>query len=121
MNIHAAGGKVNLNEMLWYIDQQISFWYKDPKEIQVEFNLCSDLENRGDVEVYGCDDSSIILYKWDIEYAFTLVNWIYESFDISDSELDSVLKEKLGDCNVFVSLSHEKEYAVATVILEKNS
>ena len=33
----------------------------------------------------------------------------------------SVLKEKLGDCNVFVSLSHEKEYAVATVILEKNS
>ena len=96
LNIHAKDGKVNFNEMLWYIDQQISFWYKDPKEIQVEFNLCSELENRGDVEVYGCDDSSIILYKWDIEYAFTLVNWIYESFAISDSELDSVLKEKLS-------------------------
>ncbi|SEQ70757.1 holo-[acyl-carrier-protein] synthase [Treponema bryantii] len=31
----------------------------------------------------------------------------------------SLLKERLGDCNAFVSLSHEKEYAVAFVILEK--
>lgn len=32
----------------------------------------------------------------------------------------SVMKEIYGDCNVFVSLSHEKEYAIAFVILEKN-
>lgn len=31
----------------------------------------------------------------------------------------SLLKERIGDCNAFVSLSHEKEYAVAFVILEK--
>lgn len=31
----------------------------------------------------------------------------------------SLLKKRLGDCNAFVSLSHEKEYAVAFVILEK--
>lgn len=31
----------------------------------------------------------------------------------------SLLKERLGECNAFVSLSHEKEYAVAFVILEK--
>ena len=31
----------------------------------------------------------------------------------------SLMKERLGDCNAFVSLSHEKEYAVAFVILEK--
>lgn len=31
----------------------------------------------------------------------------------------SLMKEKLGECNTFVSLSHEKEYAVAFVILEK--
>ena len=31
----------------------------------------------------------------------------------------SLMKEKLGDCTAFVSLSHEREYAVAFVILEK--
>ncbi len=30
----------------------------------------------------------------------------------------SQMKERLGDCNAFVTLSHEKEYAVAFVILE---
>ena len=32
----------------------------------------------------------------------------------------SLMKEKFGECNAFVSLSHEKEYAVAFVILEIN-
>ena len=31
----------------------------------------------------------------------------------------SLLKERLGECTAFVSLSHEKEYAVAFVVLEK--
>ena len=31
----------------------------------------------------------------------------------------SLMKERLGNCNAFVSLSHEKEYAIAYVILEK--
>lgn len=31
----------------------------------------------------------------------------------------SVMKERLGDCNAFVSLSHEKDYAIAFVVLEK--
>lgn len=30
----------------------------------------------------------------------------------------SQMKERLGNCNAFVTLSHEKEYAVAFVILE---
>ena len=30
----------------------------------------------------------------------------------------SQMKERLGDCNAFMTLSHEKEYAVAFVILE---
>lgn len=30
-----------------------------------------------------------------------------------------LMKERLGDCNAFVSLSHEKDYALAFVILEK--
>ena len=31
----------------------------------------------------------------------------------------SLMKEHFGDCKTFVSLSHEKEYAVAFVIIEK--
>ena len=31
----------------------------------------------------------------------------------------SIMKERLGECNVFISLSHEKEYAVAFVVLER--
>lgn len=31
----------------------------------------------------------------------------------------SIMKERYGECKAFVSLSHEKEYAIAFVILEK--
>ncbi len=31
----------------------------------------------------------------------------------------SLMQERLGECNAFVSLSHEKDYALAFVILEK--
>ena len=31
----------------------------------------------------------------------------------------SIMKERLGECNVFISLSHEKEYAIAFVVLER--
>ncbi len=31
----------------------------------------------------------------------------------------SLLQERYGKCNIFVSLSHEKEYALAFVIIEK--
>ena len=35
-----------------------------------------------------------------------------------EGEALSLMKERLGECNAFVSLSHEKEYAVAFVVLE---
>ena len=31
----------------------------------------------------------------------------------------SLMKERYGDCKTFVSLSHEKDYAIAFVVLEK--
>ena len=31
----------------------------------------------------------------------------------------TIMKERLGECTAFVSLSHEKEYAVAFVVLER--
>ena len=31
----------------------------------------------------------------------------------------SLMKERLGECKAYVSLSHEKEYAIAFVVLER--
>ena len=36
-----------------------------------------------------------------------------------EGEALSIMKERLGECNSYVSLSHEKEYAVAFVVLER--
>ena len=36
-----------------------------------------------------------------------------------EGEALSIMKERLGECTAFVSLSHEKEYAVAFVVLER--
>ena len=94
LNIYAAGWNASFDDMLWYIDEQIWFWYKAPWEnVEAEFTLCDKLESIGGIELYSCDDSSVVLYKWDVEYAFTLLNWILESFAISDPDIDSVLKE----------------------------
>ena len=32
----------------------------------------------------------------------------------------SLMKERFGECKAFVSLSHEKEYALAFVVIESN-
>ena len=67
LNIYAADWNIRFDAMLWYIDEQIAFWYKVPwEDLEVEFTLCDELESRGDIELYTCDDSSIVLYKGDV-------------------------------------------------------
>ena len=97
LNVYAADGNVRFDAMLWYIDEQIAFWYKAPGQSStVEFNVCDKLERKRDIALYTCDNSSIVLYKWDVEYAFTLLNWILESFVVSDPDTESALKEMVG-------------------------
>lgn len=102
LNIYAADWNVSFDKMLWYIDEQIAFWYKAPwEDSEPEFVVCDELKNMNDIymntiEIYECDESSVVLYRWDVEYAFTLLNWILESFVISDSNIELAVKEKLG-------------------------
>lgn len=97
LNIYAADWNIRFDAMLWYIDEQIAFWYKVPwEDLEVEFTLCDELESRGDIELYTCDDSSIVLYKGDVEYTFTLSNWMLDSFMVSDPDIESVLQKMLG-------------------------
>ena len=97
LNIYAGDWNVSFDKMLWYINEQIAFWYKAPwEDWEIEFTLCDRLGGKSKVELFTCDESSVVLYKSDTEYAFTLVNWILDSFVVSDSALDSALKEMFG-------------------------
>ena len=37
---------------------------------------------------------------------------------IAENKAAEIVKEKFGKCSIHVSLSHEKEYAIAFVIIE---
>lgn len=93
LNMYADDWNISFDDMLWYIDEQVWFWYKAPWEgVEHELTICDRVEGIRDVELYSCDESSLILYKWEVEYAFTLLNGVLESFTISDPNIDSALK-----------------------------
>lgn len=95
LNVYVSEWNINLSTVIWYIDEKIWFWYRDPLWESVEkTTLCEELKNRLNIDFYKCDDKSIVLYKWDVEYVFTLLNWVLESFSISDTSLESAVKER---------------------------
>ena len=94
--IYALEGNVTFYAMLNYIDEQVEMRYEPPvDEAEEEFDLCSELQWHDDFSVYSCDDTNVSLYKWDIEYNFVLVDGKLDSFDVSDEDLDRLIKEKL--------------------------
>ncbi len=96
LNIYLSEWKVTFYAMLNYIDEQIWMWYEsEPEILQEQPTFCEELQKRQDVAVYSCDDSSISLYKWEVEYNFVLVNWVLDSFTISDENLEKIIKQKL--------------------------
>ena len=94
LNSNASDWTLTFNAILGIINEQIWYWYKDPLwEAVIKTTLCEWLQLRDDIDVYTCDDTSIVLYKWDVEYTFVLVNWVLESFNISDPDLNSSVKD----------------------------
>lgn len=115
LNIYAWNWKVSFNDMLLYIDEQIWMRYQDPSEVKEENStFCEQIKEREDISVYACDESSISLYKWDVEYNFELVNWILDSFKVGDDALDSIIKEKLD----WAMLMRENTPAVIISIID---
>ena len=97
LNIHATQEDVTLNAMLVYIDEQVGFWYDNKaQEVEDKPTFCDTLSGKVEIKLRSCDDSSIILNKWDIEYKFIINNWILDSFEISDEELNSMVKDSLA-------------------------
>ena len=104
LNVNALDWMLTFNAILGIIDEQIWYWYRDPLwEVIIKATLCEGLQLRDDIDLYTCDDTSIVLYKWDIEYTFVLDNGVLESFNISDSDLNSSIKD------VFWSLLTSKD------------
>jgi hypothetical protein len=95
LNIYAKDG-VTFYAMLNYIDDQIGMWYELPsEELDQQKSLCDELQEIEDIVIYSCEDTSILLYKGDIEYNFMLVNGVLDSFVIGDEELDNLVHDML--------------------------
>ncbi len=96
LNIYLSEWNVTFYAMLNYIDDQVWMWYEsEPEVLEEQPNFCEEIKKRNDIAIYDCDDSSISLYKWEVEYNFVLVNWVLDSFTISDENLDQIIKKKL--------------------------
>lgn len=96
LNIYLLEWNITFYAMLNYIDEQVWMWYEVASEITEEQpTFCENIREREDIDVYSCDDSWISLYKGDIEYNFVLVDWILDSFTISDENIEDIIKTKL--------------------------
>lgn len=96
LDIYLQEWNVTFYAMLNYIDEQVWMWYELASEnLEWPSDLCEKFIEREDIDVHTCDDSSISLHKWKIEYNFALTNWVLDSFTISDENLDNIIKDKL--------------------------
>lgn len=96
LNIYVSEWDVTFNAILSYIEEKVWMWYEvNPENLEPQPTFCETISEREDIAVYTCDDSSISVYKWDVEYNFTLTNWILNSFTISDKNLEQIIKTKL--------------------------
>ena len=96
LNIYLSEWNVTFYAMLNYIDDQVWMWYEsEPEVLEEQPNFCEEIKERSDITIYDCDETSISLYKWEVEYNFVLVNWVLDSFTISDANLEQIIKRKL--------------------------
>ena len=97
LNAYAWNEPVTLPAMIAYIDEQVATWYKIPwkDEEKKEWELCVELAWNEAITLYTCDTSAISLYKWEVEYNFSLLNGTLQSFKISDAELNTEINKKL--------------------------
>lgn len=99
LNVYAKSTLVTFDAMIWYIDEQVWFWYKAPvQDFEKQKSLCEQLREKENMVVYNCDDSNILLYgwNWSIEYSFTLENGILQTFTVSDEDLEKAIKKNFG-------------------------
>ena len=97
LGIYAAEWNITFNGMLNYIEEQVWMWYElEPENKEPQPTFCEQIQEREDVSVYACDDSTISLYKWDIEYNFTIVNGILDTYSIGDEDTQKAVEQKLN-------------------------
>ena len=115
LNIYASDWKVTLYAMMGYIEEQVWMWYEEnPEDIEEQPTFCEQIQEREDISLYTCDDESISLYKWDVEYNFQLLNGVLDSFTISDEVLEKEIKSKLE----WVMFLKDETPAIITSIID---
>lgn len=98
LNIQVGNWDTSFSAIMGIIDEQIGLRYELPSDDDGDKQLtfCEQLQEREDISVYNCDDSSILLYKWDVEYNFILINGALNSFTISDENISTLINDKLS-------------------------
>ena len=96
LSINASEWNVTFYAMMNYIDEQIAMRYEsEPENIEDQPSFCEKLQENNELTIYTCDSSTISLYKWDVEYNFTLKDEILDSFTIANESLSKLLNDKL--------------------------
>ena len=96
LNAYVWNEPVTLPALIKYIEEQVPTWYKIEWKEEEKLELCDELAWIENLTLYGCDTSSISLYKWNVEYSFQLLGGALQSFKISDEDLESVVNEQLS-------------------------
>lgn len=96
LSLYASEWNITFYAMMNYIDEQIAMRYEIiPEDVEEQPTFCENLQEMEDISIYTCDDTSISLYKWEVEYNFTLENWVLDSFTIGDENLNKSVKDRL--------------------------
>lgn len=97
LGIYASEWNITFYAMMNYIDEQIAMRYESiPENIEDQPSFCEKLQEKNELSIYICDNSSISLYKWDIEYNFILNEDVLDSFTIGDESLNVLINDKLN-------------------------
>ena len=96
LNIRARD-EISFYAMLNYIDDQIGFRYVGASDQnKTVLTLCDELQEREDIDVNLCNDSDIRLLIDGVEYRFKMQKGILNSFEISNSQIDTNIRDKLS-------------------------
>ena len=117
LSIYASEWDITFYAMMNYIDEQIAMRYESvPQDIEEQPSFCENLQGNNELSVYTCDDSTISLYKWDIEYNFELKEEVLDSFAIDDEDLNASIHDKLN----WVMFTRENTPAIIMSIIDFN-
>jgi len=106
----------------WVLDENLSKRYFNEKELPVSGTIKAKREHLA-VRFAAKEAFSKALgtgiFGFELKDLYIKKDSEGKPFFVFENTAKAILEKRVGKCNVHVSLSHEKEYATAFVIIEK--